>query len=66
MLSANTDYEKNPGDPPTDFIGWLPADGTSYKLTAFALSTDLSNVFSGTDGTDFVVPNLSGFFRIEP
>lgn len=44
------------------FIGWLPADGASYQLTDFVLSSHLTTIFNSRNGS-FSTPDLQHFFK---
>jgi len=62
-LKLGSLFEDEPTWTSPDFRGWVPADGSTYPLSAFALHGQLSAAYGNGDGT-FTVPDLSSFIRL--
>jgi len=47
-----------------EFKGWVQANGATYNLSNFLLSSEIQNVFQIVNGTQFKVPALTNFIDI--
>lgn len=45
-------------------MGWVPADGTTYWLSDFVMSSSLDLMYGDGDSKSFTVPSLSSFCKM--